>query len=138
MIGNKLSVKPNKTKYLLFNSKNINVPVIINLNLNSISPSKSTKNFDIIFLSDMSMDKHIFEGIMFVCFHPLAPTDLLEQEDENFEGRHLTANNDDEDSEKSEDEGSRDRFRSERTNNSVPKKYVPNNPPNALGLLELI
>ena len=62
----------------------------------------------------------------------------MEQEDENFEGRHLTANNDDEDSEKSEDEGSRDRFRSERTNNSVPKKYMPNNPPNALGLLELI
>ena len=32
MIGNKLSVNPDKTEYLLFNSKNINVPVSINLN----------------------------------------------------------------------------------------------------------
>ena len=32
MIGNKLSLNPDKTEYLLFNSENINVPVSINLN----------------------------------------------------------------------------------------------------------
>ena len=59
MIGNKLSVNPDKTEYLLFNSKNINVPVSINLNLNTISPSECAKNLGVIFQSDMSMDKHI-------------------------------------------------------------------------------
>ena len=58
-IGNKLSVNPDKTEYLLFNSKNINVPVSINLNLNTISPSECAKNLGVIFQSDMSMDKHV-------------------------------------------------------------------------------
>ena len=56
MIGNKLSVNPDKTEYLLFNSKNINVPISINLNLNTILPSECAKNFGVIFQSDMSMD----------------------------------------------------------------------------------
>ena len=59
MIGNKLSVNPDKTEYLLFNLKNINVPVSINLNINTISPSECAKNLGVIFQSDMSMDKHI-------------------------------------------------------------------------------
>ena len=49
MIGNKLSVNPDKTKYILFNKKNINVPVSINLKLNTISPSEFLKNLGIIF-----------------------------------------------------------------------------------------
>ena len=48
MIGNKLSVNPDKTGYFLCNSKNINVPVNINLNLNTIFPSESAKNLGII------------------------------------------------------------------------------------------
>ena len=59
MIGNKLSKNPDKTEYLLFNSENINVPVSINLNLDTISPIESAKNLGIISQSDMSMDKHI-------------------------------------------------------------------------------
>ena len=70
MIGNKLSVNPDKTEYLLFNSKNINVPVSINLNLNTISPSKCAKNLGLIFQSDMSMDKHI-SSVVKTCFHQL-------------------------------------------------------------------
>ena len=70
MIGNKLSVNPDKTKYLLFNSTNINVPVSINLNLNTISPSECAKNLDVIFQSDMSMDKHI-SSVVKTCFHQL-------------------------------------------------------------------
>ena len=60
MIGNKLSVNPYKTEYFLFNSKNINIPVSINPNLNTISPSECAQNLGIIFQSDMSMDKHNF------------------------------------------------------------------------------
>ena len=70
MIGNKLSVNPDKTEYLLFNSKNINVPVSINLNLNTISPSEYAQNLGVIFQSDMSMDKHISSAIK-TCFHQL-------------------------------------------------------------------
>ena len=68
MIGNKLSVNPDKTEYLVFNSKNINVPVSINLNLNTISPSECAKNLGVIFQSDMSMDKHI-SFVVKTCFH---------------------------------------------------------------------
>ena len=70
MIGNKLSVNPDKTEYLLFNSKNINVPVSINLNLNTISPSECAKNLGVIFQSDMFMDKHI-SSVVKTCFHQL-------------------------------------------------------------------
>ena len=70
MLGNKLSVNPDKTEYLLFNSKNINVPVSINLNLNTISPSECAKNLGVIFQSDMSMDKHI-SSVVKTCFHQL-------------------------------------------------------------------
>ena len=70
MIGNKLSVNPDKTDYLLFNSKNINVPVSINLNLNAISPSECAKNLLVIFQSDMSMNKHI-SSVVKTCFHQL-------------------------------------------------------------------
>ena len=70
MIGNKLSVNPDKTEYLLFNSKNINVPVSINLNSNTISPSECAKNLGVIFQSDMSMDKHI-SSVVKTCFHQL-------------------------------------------------------------------
>ena len=64
---NKLSVNPDKTEYLLFNSKNINVPVSINLNLNTISPSECAKNLGVIFQSDMSMEKHI-SSVVKTCF----------------------------------------------------------------------
>ena len=70
MIGKKLSVNPDKTEYLLFNSKNINVPVSINLNLNTISPCECAKNLGVIFQSDMSMDKHI-SSVVKTCFHQL-------------------------------------------------------------------
>ena len=70
MIGNKLSVNPDKTEYLLFNSKNVNVPVSINLNLNTISPSECAKNLGVIFQSDISMDKHI-SSVVKTCFHRL-------------------------------------------------------------------
>ena len=70
MIGNKLSVNPDKTEYLLFNSKNINVLVSIYLNLNTISPSESTKDHDVIFESDMFMDNHISSVVKsFVSFN---------------------------------------------------------------------
>ena len=59
MIGNKLSLNPDKTEYILFYLKNINVPVSVNLNLSTISLSKSTKNLGLVFQSDLSMDKHI-------------------------------------------------------------------------------
>ena len=68
MVANKLSANPNKTEYLLFNSRNIN-PQVININLNSdfISPSYSTKNLDVLFQSDMSLDNHIL-SIIKSCF----------------------------------------------------------------------
>ena len=67
MIGNKLFENPNKTEFLLFNSKNINVPISFNINLNTISPSESAKNLSIIFRSDMSMGKHI-SSVVKTCF----------------------------------------------------------------------
>ena len=70
MIGSKLSVNSDKTDYLMFNSKNINVPVSINLNLNTVSPSVCAKNLGIIFQFDMSMDKHI-SSVVKTCFHQL-------------------------------------------------------------------
>ena len=69
-IGNKLFVNPDKTEYLLFNSKNINAPVSINLNLNTISPSKCEKNLCVLFQFDMSMDKHI-SFVVKTCIHQL-------------------------------------------------------------------
>ena len=48
IIGNKLSVNPNKSEYPLFNSKSY-TPVIINLNFNTIASSESAKNFGVIF-----------------------------------------------------------------------------------------
>ena len=70
MIGNKLPVNPNKTDYLLFNLKIINVPFNINLNLNTISPSECAKNLDVIFQSDISTDRHI-SSVVKTCFHQL-------------------------------------------------------------------
>ena len=67
MIGNKLSVNPDKTEYLLLNSKNISVPVSINLNLNTISPRECAKNLGVIFQSDMSMDKYN-SSVLKTCF----------------------------------------------------------------------
>ena len=67
MIGNKLFVNPDKTEYLFFNLKNINGCVSINLNLNTIYPSESTKNLGITFQSDTSMAKH-FSSVVKTCF----------------------------------------------------------------------
>ena len=68
MISNELSVNPNKTEYLLFNPSNINPPVnTINLDSNIISPSDSAKNLGVIFLTDMSLDKHV-SSIVKSCF----------------------------------------------------------------------
>ena len=53
-----------------FIKKNINVPVSINLNLNTISPSECAKNLRVIFQSDMSVDKHI-SSVVKTCFHQL-------------------------------------------------------------------
>ena len=48
--ANKLSADPNKTKYVLLNSRNIN-PQVININLDSdvISPSNFAQNFGVLF-----------------------------------------------------------------------------------------
>ena len=60
MTLNKLSVNPNKTDYLLFNPSNISPPVnAINLDYNIISYSNSAKSSDVIFQTDMFLDKHI-------------------------------------------------------------------------------
>ena len=68
MKSNKLSLNPNKTKYLLFNPNNVNLPInIINLGSNTISPSDSAKNLGVIFQTDMFMDKHI-SSIIKSCF----------------------------------------------------------------------
>ena len=54
MTSNKLSVNPNKTECLLFNLIKVNLPVnIINLGSNTISPSDSAKNLDVIFWTDI-------------------------------------------------------------------------------------
>ena len=65
MIRNKLSVNLDKTEYLLFNLKNINVPVSIIQIL--FLYSESAKNLGVIFQSDMSMDKHI-SSVVKTCF----------------------------------------------------------------------
>ena len=61
LLANKLSANPNKTEYLLFNCKNINQQVIININLDSdiISPSYSAKKSRCFVQSDISLDNHI-------------------------------------------------------------------------------
>ena len=50
----------------MFNSKNISIPISINLNLNTISPSECAKNL----LSDISVDKHI-SSVVKTCCHQL-------------------------------------------------------------------
>ena len=68
MTSNKLSVNPHNTEYLFFNPNNVNLPVnIINLGSNTISPSDSAKNLDVIFQTDMSTDKYI-SSIVKSCF----------------------------------------------------------------------
>ena len=53
-------INPNKTEYLRFNPNSINLPVnIISLGSNTISPKNSAKTLGVIFLTDLSMDKHI-------------------------------------------------------------------------------
>ena len=79
MIGNKLSVNPDKTDYLLFNSKNINVPFSINLNLNTISPSECAKNLGVIFQSDMSVDKHQSLNFVSISFVNFAILEIISQ-----------------------------------------------------------
>ena len=68
MISNKLSVNSNKTEYLLFNSNNVNLRVnSINLGSNTVSLSDRVKNLDVIFQTDMYLDKHI-SSIITSCF----------------------------------------------------------------------
>ena len=60
LVANKLCANPNKTEYLLFNSRNINLQVInINFDSDVISPSYSAKNLGVLFQSDMSLDNHL-------------------------------------------------------------------------------
>ena len=68
LIANRLSANPNKTEYILFNSRNIN-PQVININLDSdvISSGYSAKNLGVLFQSDMSLDDHI-SSIIESCF----------------------------------------------------------------------
>ena len=50
MVANKLSVNPNKMKYLLFHSKHFNNPnCIISIVSYIISPNESAKNFGVVF-----------------------------------------------------------------------------------------
>ena len=59
---------PNKTEYLVFNSRNINAQVInINLDSEIIIPSYSAKNLGALFQSDKSLDNHI-SSIIKSCF----------------------------------------------------------------------
>ena len=67
MIRNKLSVNPDETFFRLFNLTNINVSANINLNLNTIFLIDSAKNLCVIFLSDMSRNKHI-SYVVKTCF----------------------------------------------------------------------
>ena len=60
MTINKLSVNPNKTEYILFNPNNTNLPLnIINLSSNTISSNDSTRNLNVVFHINISMDKLI-------------------------------------------------------------------------------
>ena len=71
MTSNKLTVNPKKTKYLLFNLRNINPPVnTSNFDSNIISLSDSSKNLGVIFQTDMSLDKHV-SSIVKSCFFQL-------------------------------------------------------------------
>ena len=63
MDDRKQTVNPDKTEYLLFNSKDINVPVSININSNILSPSESAKILSVIYHSDMFMDKNILSVV---------------------------------------------------------------------------
>ena len=55
LVANMLSANPNKTEYLLFNSRNINLQVTnINLDSDIISPSYSAKNLGVLFQSDVT------------------------------------------------------------------------------------
>ena len=66
LVANILSANPNKTEYLLFNSRNINSQVInINLVSDIISPCYSAKNVGV--LSNMSLYNHIL-SITKSCF----------------------------------------------------------------------
>ena len=68
MVANKLSVNPNKTKYLLLNPKHYNnLNFCINIDSNIISPSNSAKNLGAVFQSDMSMYKRI-SAVVKSCF----------------------------------------------------------------------
>ena len=68
LVANKLSADPQKTEYLLFNSRNINLQVInINLDSDVISLCYSAKNLGVLFQSDMSLDNHI-SSIIKSCF----------------------------------------------------------------------
>ena len=68
LVANKLSANPNKTEYLLFNSKNINLQVVnINLDPDIISSIYCAKNLVVLFQSDMSFDNHI-SSILKSCF----------------------------------------------------------------------
>ena len=58
-LQSELSVNPKKTEYLLFNLNNVNLPLIINLGSNTLSPSDSAKNLGVSFQTNMSGDKHI-------------------------------------------------------------------------------
>ena len=53
LVTNKLWANPNKTEYLLFNSR------YINLDSDIISPSYIVKNFGVLVQSNMSLDNHI-------------------------------------------------------------------------------
>ena len=68
LIANRLSANPNKTEYILFNSRNIN-PQVYNINLDSdvICSGYSAKNLGVLFQSDMSLDDHI-SSIIESCF----------------------------------------------------------------------
>ena len=60
LVVNKLFANPNKTVYLLFNSRNIKLQIInVNLASDIISLSYSAKNLDILFQSEMSLNNHI-------------------------------------------------------------------------------
>ena len=60
MASNKLSVNPNKTGYLLFDPNKVNLLVnIVNFGSKTISSSDSATNLDVIFQTDISLDKYI-------------------------------------------------------------------------------
>ena len=71
MTSNKLPINSNITECQLFNPSYTNPPVItINLDFNIISPCDSAKNLDVIFQTDIFLDKHIL-SIVKSCFFQL-------------------------------------------------------------------